>query len=70
MATTTFSGPVVSQSGFDGAIGGTTPAAAVVTTLTASSTVIMSGLPTADPSVAGALWIDTGAARVVKVSAG
>lgn len=27
-------------------------------------------LPTADPAVAGALWIDTGAGRVLKVSAG
>jgi hypothetical protein len=81
MASTTFDGPVTSTNGFvgavDGAVGGTTPAAAVVTTLTASGAAVLSNasikmtaLPVADPSVAGALWCDTTAARVVKVSAG
>lgn len=35
-----------------------------------SSTVSMANLPTSDPSVAGQLWIDATAARVIKVSAG
>jgi hypothetical protein len=39
-------------------------------TLDADSNVIMPSLPTSDPSVAGALWIDTSAGRVLKVSAG
>jgi len=67
MATTTFTGPVVSTNGFDGAVGGNTPAAVTATTLTASGTVILSGLPTSDPSVAGQLWSNSG---VLTVSAG
>jgi hypothetical protein len=66
MATTTFSGPVVSQNGFEGS--------ATVTTLTTTGTVtingttiIISDLPTSDPSVAGQLWSDSG---VLTVSAG
>jgi hypothetical protein len=62
MATTTFSGPVVSQNGFSG------------TTLTTTGTVtingteiIISDLPTSDPAVAGQLWSDSG---VLTVSAG
>lgn len=35
--------------------------------LTATGTVILSGLPTSDPAVAGQLWNDTG---TLKVSAG
>jgi len=69
MASTTFDGPVTSTNGFVGS--------AAVTALTASGTVVLSNasikltaLPVADPSVAGALWIDTTASRVVKVSAG
>jgi hypothetical protein len=67
MATTTFTGPVVSSNGFDGAVGGNTPAAVTATALTASGTVILSGLPTSDPSVAGQLWSNSG---VLTVSAG
>jgi len=67
MATTTFTGPVVSTNGFDGAVGGNTPAAVTATALTASGTVILSGLPTSDPSVAGQLWNNSG---VLTVSAG
>jgi len=67
MATTTFTGPVVSTNGFDGAVGGNTPAAVTATALTASGTVILSGLPTSDPSVAGQLWSNSG---VLTVSAG
>ena len=66
MGTTTFSGPVVSQNGFQGA--------ATVTTLTTTGTVtingteiIISDLPTADPTVAGQLWSNSG---VLTVSAG
>ena len=62
MATTKFSGPVVSQNGFSG------------TTLTTTGTVtingteiIISDLPTSDPAVAGQLWSDSG---VLTVSAG
>lgn len=56
MAQTTFSGPVVSQNGV------------TTTNLTATGSVItLSGLPTSDPSVAGALWNNAG---VLNVSAG
>ena len=37
---------------------------------TNAGAVRLGGLPTSDPAVAGELWIDTSAARVVKVSAG
>lgn len=37
---------------------------------TSGTVVSMTGLPTTDPMVAGQLWIDTGASRVVKASAG
>ena len=40
------------------------------TRFNADGTQNLTGLPTADPSVAGALWLDTGAGRVLKVSAG
>jgi hypothetical protein len=61
MAQTTFSGPVTSDNGFSG--GPTT-----TTNLTATgSVIILSGLPTSDPTVAGALWSNSG---VVTVSAG
>ena len=77
MANTTFQGPVRSQNGFQtvtvspttGAVtvNATLGAATSVTTLTVSGAVIFSGLPTADPVVAGALWNDAG---TLKVSAG
>lgn len=60
MAQTTFSGPVASTNGFSG--GPTT-----TSNLTATGTVILSGLPTSDPSVAGAIWSNSG---VLTVSAG
>ncbi len=66
MAQTTFSGPVVSTNGFEGA--------ATVTTLTTTGTVtingttiIISDLPTSDPSVAGQVYSNSG---VLTVSAG
>jgi hypothetical protein len=38
--------------------------------LLTATAVVLTGLPTADPSAAGALWIDVAAGRVIKVSAG
>ena len=66
MANTNFSGPVNSTNGFNGAVGGTTPAAVSATTLTTTGAVVMT-LPVADPHVAGQLWANAG---VVTVSAG
>jgi hypothetical protein len=73
MGTTTFSGPVASTNGFEGPIGGTTPAAVAATTITASGNATLSGtanviiVPTSDPGVAGALWNNAG---TLAVSAG
>jgi|AntAceMinimDraft_17_1070374.scaffolds.fasta_scaffold49061_4 hypothetical protein len=63
MANTTFSGPVTSTNGFIGSVTGPV----VATTLSASGAVILSGLPTSDPTVAGQLWNNLG---VLNVSAG
>jgi hypothetical protein len=75
MANTTFSGPVTSTNGFIGAVTG----AVVATTITASSTLAVTGdadllgsanvivIPTSDPGVAGAIWNDAG---TLSVSAG
>lgn len=67
MAQTRFSGPVVSDNGFIGAVTGPVTGPVVATTLSASGVVILSGLPTSDPLVAGQLWNDVG---VLTVSAG
>ncbi len=78
MAQTTLGGPVrTTDTGFQVvSINASTGAVTVlatfgtstsVTNLTASGTVTLSGLPTADPAVAGQLWNDTG---TLKVSAG
>lgn len=78
MAQTTLGGPVrTTDTGFQVvSINASTGAVTVlatfgtstsVTNLTASGTVILSGLPTADPLVAGQLWNNTG---VLTVSAG
>ena len=78
MANTTFSGPVRSEGGFqvitiNGSTGTVTTnatygASATVANLTASGSVIkLTGLPTSDPNVAGAIWSNTG---VLTVSAG
>ena len=71
MARTSFTGPVASTNGFEGAIGTTTPAAVSATTLTTTgtvtidgTTVIISDLPTSDPTVAGQLYVTAGALRV------
>ena len=69
MAQTTFSGPVVSTNGFQGAVTG----AVTATTVTASGNATLSGtanvivIPTSDPGVAGAIWNDAG---TLSVSAG
>jgi len=69
MATTTFSGPVVSENGFQGAVAG----AVTATTISASGNATLSGtanviiIPTVDPAVAGAIWNDNG---TLSVSAG
>lgn len=69
MATTTFSGPVVSQNGFQGAISGAVTATTVTATgaVTATSTANVIVIPTSDPGVAGAIWNDGG---TLSVSAG
>jgi hypothetical protein len=77
MANTTFNGPVRSENGFQtisiNASTGTVTttatfgAATSVNSFTATGTVILSGLPVADPSVAGAVWSNSG---VLTVSAG
>lgn len=67
MGTTTFSGPVVSTNGFQGAVTGAVAGAVAATTLSASGAVVLSGLPTSDPAVAGQLWSNAG---VLTVSAG
>jgi len=66
MATTTFSGPVVSQNGFEGSATFTTLTTTGTVTIN-GTTIIISDLPTSDPSVAGQLWSDSG---VLTVSAG
>jgi hypothetical protein len=78
MAQTTLGGPVrTTETGFQlVSINASTGAVTVLATygantsttnLTASGTVILSGLPTADPLVAGQLWSNAG---VLTVSAG
>ena len=71
MARTTFSGPVASDNGFIGNVTGNVTGDVIgevaATDLSASGTVILSALPTSDPTVAGQLWNDAG---TLKVSAG
>ena len=66
MSTTTFSGPVVSQNGFQGAVSATTVNASGAVVLS-NAVVSLTALPTSDPGVAGRLWNDAG---TLKVSAG
>jgi hypothetical protein len=71
MANTTFNGPVRSENGFKD-ITKNASTGAVTTNISitydgTNSVVIISDLPTSDPSVAGQLWSDAG---VVTVSAG
>ncbi len=65
MATTTFSGPVVSDNGFQGAVTATTISASGNATLSGTANVII--IPTSDPGVAGAIWNNAG---TLSVSAG
>lgn len=78
MANTTFNGPVRSENGFQSitinastgavTVNATYGASATVANLTATgSVIILSGLPTANPAVAGQLWSNSG---VLTVSAG
>ncbi len=67
MSSTTFSGPVTSTNGFVGPLTGAVAGPVAATTLSASGVVTLSGLPTADPLVAGQLWNNAG---VLTVSAG
>lgn len=74
MATTTFSGPVVSDNGFTGNTTGTHTGAVAATTLTSSGVVTMdaadftfTSLPTSDPGESGRLWNNSG---VLTISAG
>lgn len=68
MAQTKFSGPVVSDNGFQGDV---TADAVVATDLTTTGTVtingttiIISDLPTSDPEVEGQLYVTAGALMV------
>ena len=65
MAQTTFSGPVVSNNGFEGAVTATTVTATDNVTATGTANVIV--IPTSDPGVAGAIWNNSG---TLAVSAG
>jgi cytoskeletal protein CcmA (bactofilin family) len=71
MSKTTFSGPVASQNGFEGALTGNVAGAIAATTLSTTgavtingTSVIISDLPTADPEVAGQLYVTAGALMV------
>lgn len=70
MATTTFSGPVVSNNGFVGSVTGAVTGAVTATTISASGNATLSGtanviiIPTVDPGVPGAIWNDAGTLKV------
>jgi len=71
MANTTFTGPVRSENGFkditkNASTGAVTENISITHDGT-NSVVIISDLPTSDPSVAGQLWSNSG---VINVSAG
>jgi hypothetical protein len=62
MATTTFTGPVVSTNGFS-----TTATVTATGNVTATGTANVIVIPTSDPGVAGAIWNDGG---TLSISAG
>ena len=62
MANTTFSGPVISTNGFQGAVTATTVTASGNATLSGTANVII--IPTSDPGVAGAIWNNGGTLAV------
>ena len=76
MSSTTFSGPVTSTNGFVGAVTGNVTGAVAATTVTASSTLGVTGdaalsgtanviiIPTSDPGVTGAIWNNGGTLAV------
>lgn len=66
MAQTRFSGPVVSDNGFEGEMTATDLTTTGTVTVD-GTTVIVTDLPTTDPEVVGQLWNDNG---VLSVSAG
>ena len=62
---TTFTGPVISNNGFQGAVTATSMTVSGNSTLSGSANVII--IPTADPGVAGAIWNNSG---TLAISAG
>lgn len=64
MASTTFSGPVTSTNGFVGDVTGDVTGAVTATTVTATGALTATAtdnvivIPTSDPGVAGAIWLD------------
>ena len=64
MANTTFTGPVISTNGFVGDVTGDITGDVTATTvtatgaLTATDTANVIVIPTSDPGVAGAIWLD------------
>ena len=71
MANTTFTGPVISTNGFQGAVTATTIDASgdvtVLGELSATGTANVIVIPTSDPGVAGAIWNNGG---TLAISAG
>lgn len=67
MASSTFSGPVRSENGFQSISKDATTGAITVTATINGGTIILPNLPTSDPLVAGQLWSNAG---VLTVSAG
>lgn len=72
MANSTFSGPVRSQGGFEvisinASTGAVSTVATIGSDLSIPGTVILSGLPTSNPNVAGQVWANSG---VLTLSAG
>ena len=66
MAQTRFSGPVVSDNGFEGEMTATDLTTTGTVTVD-GTTVVIADLPETDPEVVGQLWNDSG---VLSVSAG
>ena len=68
MANTTFTGPVISTNGFQGAVTATTVDASgdvtVLGELSATGTANVIVIPTSDPGVAGAIWNNGGTLAV------
>lgn len=65
MAQTSFSGPVISENGFQGNITATTISATGNASLRGTANVII--IPTVNPAVAGAIWNNAG---TLAISAG